>query len=182
MNHPETVTSESLSLLNDRFRTQHDASIASLSRQSSVLVVFLRHSGCTFCRQTLQDLCEQRESIESDGTSIVLVHMGDNDASRSFFESFGLGDVHRISDPQCELYRVYDLSTGRFRQLLGPSVLWRGFRAAILDRHGFGMPKGDVFQMPGVFLVRDNQIITAYRHPNVSSRPDYCRVTKSVPG
>lgn len=176
MNHSNSAAPESFALLNDRFRSQYDESINGLSHQSSVLVVFLRHSGCTFCRETLQDLHEQRERIESSGIVIVLVHLGDDEASRTFFASYGLDDVHRISDPQCELYRAYDLRRGRLGQLVGTSVLWRGFCSAILGRHGFGRFNGDVFQMPGVFIVRDNQIVTAYRHQTVASRPDYCRI------
>ena len=165
--------------MNGRFRSQYDESIASLSEQSPVLVVFLRHSGCTFCRETLQDLADQRKKIESKGTRIVLVHMGDNESGRSFFESYGLDDVHRISDPRCELYRAYDLQRGRVGQLFGGTVFWRGFCSAILNRHGVGKLGGDGFQMPGAFLVHDHRVITAYRHENAASRPDYCDVADS---
>ena len=177
---PEVTNEGSLSQLNEQFRSQHDLSIASLSRQSPVLVVFLRHSGCTFCREALQDLADQRHAIESKGVTIVLVHMGDNEAGRSFFDSYGLGDVHRISDPQCELYHAYELPRGRIGQLFGASVFWRGFKAAILNRHGFGMLDGDGFQMPGTFLVRDNKIVNAFRHETAASRPDYCEMAELV--
>ncbi|WP_147869372.1 peroxiredoxin-like family protein [Stieleria maiorica] len=167
---------ESVSRLNEQFRSQQGATIAELSRNQSVLVVFLRHSGCTFCREALQDLREQRERIEAMGTAIVLVHMGDNESSRAFFEAYGLGDVHRISDPDCRLYRGYELGRGRVGQLFGLSVFWRGFKCAILNRHGVGKLGGDGFQMPGAFLVRDNQIVRAFRHQTAASRPDYCSV------
>ncbi|MCA9136395.1 MAG: AhpC/TSA family protein [Planctomycetales bacterium] len=169
----------SFSELNQSFRTQHGESIAELSRQQPVLVVFLRHSGCTFCREALQDLSDQRHQIESNGTKIVLVHMGDNDTSRPFFQAYGMDDVGRISDPKCELYRAYDLGRGRLSQLFGAQVFWRGFKSAILDRHGFGKLDGDGFQMPGAFLVRDNKIVTAFRHETSASRPDYCALTGS---
>jgi peroxiredoxin len=164
---------------NRRYRSQYDESIASLSEQAPVLVVFLRHSGCTFCREALQDLAEQREKIESNGNQIVLVHMGDNESSQSFFDSYGLGDVHRLSDPTCELYHAYDLKRGGVGQLFGASVFWRGFQAAILNRHGVGKLGGDGFQMPGAFLVHHQRVITAFRHENASSRPDYCRLAES---
>lgn len=169
----------SFSELNESYRSQNGASIADLSRQQPVLVVFLRHSGCTFCREALQDLSEQRQKIEANGTKIVLVHMGDNEKSRSFFEAYGMGDVDRISDPECRLYRGYDLGRGRLSQLFGAKVFWRGFKAAILNRHGFGILNGDGFQMPGAFLVRDNKIVQAYRHDTAASRPDYCSVIGS---
>jgi peroxiredoxin len=171
---PLETSDEGFQEINRRFRSQYGESIASLSDRSPVLVVFLRHSGCTFCREALQDLAEQRSRIESKGIQMVLVHMGDAESGQSLFESYGLGDVHRISDPNCELYRAYDLRRGRLGQLFGADVFWRGFKTAILNRHGVGKLGGDGFQMPGAFLVRDQRIITAYRHQNAASRPDYC--------
>ena len=179
---PSESTDEGFQEINRRFRTQFDESIATLSDRSPVLVVFLRHSGCTFCREALQDLVEQRARIEAKGTQIVLVHMGDTEAGQSLFESYGLGDIHQISDPKCELYRAYDLRRGRLGQLFGPDVFWRGFKAAILNRHGVGKLDGDGFQMPGTFLVRDQQIVAAYRHQNAASRPDYCEFADSSAG
>ncbi|MCS7469245.1 AhpC/TSA family protein [Stieleria sp. ICT_E10.1] len=169
---------ESPSRLNELFRSQRDVTLAELSRQHPVLVVFLRHSGCTFCREALQDLREQRDQIEAKGTRIVLVHMGDDESNRSFFESYDLGDVDRISDPECRLYRAYQLDRGRVGQLFGLSVFWRGFKCAILNRHGVGKLGGDGFQMPGAFLVRNNEIVNAFRHPTAASRPDYCSVAE----
>ncbi|MEO1615195.1 MAG: SelL-related redox protein [Planctomycetota bacterium] len=166
----------SVSAVNERFLSQHGESIASLSRQANTLVVFLRHSGCTFCREALEDLRQCRASIESSGTQVVLVHMGD-ESDAGFFDAYGLSNVHRISDPGCELYRAYELGRGRIGQLFGLPVWWRGFRAAILDRHGVGKLGGDGFQMPGTFLVRNNEVIKAYRHENAASRPDYCAVS-----
>lgn len=176
----ETDHAPDVAELNKAFRSQHGETIAGLSDRSPVLVVFLRHSGCTFCREALDDLRKQRQQIESAGTQIVLVHMGDNEASRSFFEEYDLGDVHRISDPECRLYRGYELGRGRVGQLFGASVFWRGFKCAILNRHGVGKLDGDGFQMPGTFVVDHNRIVTAYRHTTAASRPDYCNVTASA--
>ncbi|WP_436714975.1 peroxiredoxin-like family protein [Roseiconus lacunae] len=170
--------------LNELMRTHRGDSIASLSVDRSVLVVFLRHAGCTFCREALGDLQKQRAGIEAAGGEIVLVHMGDNERDVELFESYGLADAHRISDPGCCLYRAYGLQRGGPGQLFPLSVWWRGFSAAIINRHGFGKLIGDGFQMPGAFLVRDNAIVKAYRHRTSGSRPDYlelaaCEVTDS---
>ncbi len=165
---------------NERYDSQLGQSIAELSRQSPVLVVLLRHGGCTFCREALADLRDARRSIEAAGTRIVLVHMGDNDRDAELFESYGVDDLHRISDPDCVLYRAYALPRGRIGQLFGAGVWWPGFRAAILRRHGIGKLTGDGFQMPGVFLVRDNRIVASYRHQHSAARPDYCDLAASA--
>jgi hypothetical protein len=65
------------------------------------------------------------------------------------------------------------LPRGRFAQLLGPSIWWRGFFTAIIRGHGVGRLVGDGFQMPGVFLLENSRIIAEYRHQTAADRPDY---------
>ena len=166
---------------NERFQTNQGESIADLSRRHRLLIVFLRHSGCTFCREALADLAEQRARLEAQHVMPVLIHMGSESQGARFFAEYGLEDLPRVSDPNCELYRAYRLDRGRFGQLLGPAVWWRGFQAAILAGHGLGKLVGDGLQMPGVFLVEDNRILRAVRHRTAADRPDYCAVATGNP-
>jgi len=178
--HLAPAATDDLTLVeaNQRFLDQHGKSIDELSRGQTVLIVFLRHSGCTFCRETLADLRKEREELAADGVIPVLVHMGDDTAGQAFFDAYSLGDVPRISDPACQLYRAYGLGRGQIAQLLGPAVWWRGFKAAILAGHAVGPAGGDGFQMPGAFLVRDGAIVREYRHKTAADRPDYCELVR----
>jgi hypothetical protein len=175
---PPATDDLTLAEANRRFVDQHGKSINELSRGQTLLVVFLRHSGCTFCREALADLRNEREKLAAEGVTPLLVHMGDDAAGQAFFESYSLGDVPRISDPACQLYRAYGLGRGRIAQLLGPAVWWRGFKAAILAGHAVGPAGGDGFQMPGAFLVRDGVIVREYRHKTAADRPDYCELAR----
>lgn len=175
---PPPTDELTLAQANERFLDQHGKSIEQLSRNQTLLIVFLRHSGCTFCREALADLHQQRDQLAVDGVRPVLVHMGDDEAGKAFFEAYSLGDVSRISDPACQLYRAYGLGRGRIAQLLGPAVWWRGFKAAILAGHAVGPAGGDGFQMPGAFLVRDGAILREYRHGTAADRPDYCELAR----
>ncbi|TWT95488.1 SelL-related redox protein [Neorhodopirellula pilleata] len=172
-------TSEVMMTIADANRkavTQSGEDLSTLSQRSNLLVVFLRHSGCTFCREALADLAKNRNQIEAKAT-VVLVHMDDEDESTArYFAGYGLGDVARVSDPQCVLYRAYQLQRGSFGQLFGPSVWWKGFQAAILSRHAVGKLGGDGFQLGGSFLVRNDQIVRAYRNTTAADRPDYCEL------
>lgn len=156
-----------------RRKTNMGLTLDELSRISPVLLVFLRHMGCTFCREALADLGSQRREIEQQGARLVLVHMcGERDAER-FFARYGLEDVQRISDPERTLYRAFGLPRGRFGDVLGPKVWWRGFQAGVLGGHGVGRLMGDGFQMPGVFLIFHGEIVRSYRHQSAADRPDY---------
>lgn len=156
-----------------RRKTQYGVSLDEISRLSPVLLVFLRHSGCTFCREALSDLAAARPRIEKDGTRLVLVHMGTEEQASRFFSRYGLAEVPHISDPERALYRAFGLPRGSFGDLLGPKVWLRAFQAGILGRHGVGRLVGDGFQMPGVFLLFHGEIVRSYRHQRASDRPDY---------
>jgi peroxiredoxin len=145
------------------------------------LVVFLRHAGCTFCREALADIAEQRASIEANGCGIVLVHMGENERDAAFFEKYGLGDVSRIADRDCRLYRQFGLDMGGFAELLGPRVWLRGFMAAIVSGHGIGRLQGNGLQMPGVYLYHCGQILGGFQHVSASDRPDYAELACELP-
>ncbi|APZ92939.1 SelL-related redox protein [Fuerstiella marisgermanici] len=145
------------------------------------LVVFLRHAGCTFCRQTLADVAAQRKEITAAGCGIVLVHLGGNDESdQQFFQKYGLNDVPRISDPQSRLYRQFGLDLGGFSQLFGLRVWFRGFVAGVLGGHGIGAVRGNSFQMPGVYLYHCRQILGGFRHEISSDRPDYAALARKI--
>lgn len=154
--------------------TNQGANISELSFQQPVMLVFLRHFGCTFCREALSDLANQRHTIEQLGTKLVLVHMSPNEVAERYFNRYDLPDVEHVSDPRCDFYAAFGLTKGNFNQLFGLSNWIRGFDAAILQRHGVGTGQiGDGFQMPGVFIIQENKIEESFIHKTSSSRPDY---------
>jgi len=152
-------------------RTQAGATLADLSRQSPVLLLLLRHSGCVFCREAIADAAAALPQIEAAGARLVLVHQGSEADLRPLLERYGLAGVNRVSDPTKALYRALDLPRGSLGQLFGPPVWGRGL-AAVLAGHGIGPLVGDGFQMPGAFLIRDGRIVAAYRHRHAADRPD----------
>lgn len=148
------------------------ASVAEASEAQPLLLVFLRHLGCTFCREALADLVRERPSIERSGVRVVLVHMSPAGDAMAFFARYGLGDVSHVSDPEAVLYRSMGLKRGSFGQLFGPRVWLAGVKAAMRG-HGVGALKGDGFRMPGVFLVSGGRVIREFRHRDAGERPDY---------
>lgn len=163
-------------------RTTTGATVAALSEDRPVLLVFLRHAGCTFCREAMADLAERRVTIEARGTTVVLVHMGAAAEFARFAGEYGLDDLPAVSDPERQLYRALGLRRGRWSQLLGPTVWWRGFQAW-KSGHAVGTPAGDVMQMPGTFLISHGRVIRRFLHATASDRPDYaglCELPASI--
>ena len=158
-----------------RIMSQLGGTISELSRRKPLLVVFLRHSGCTFCREALADLAEQRQQIESRAVSIALVHMGHEEPTE-LLTKHKLTDLHCFRDPVCALYDAFGLKMGGFSQLFGMKVWWRGLKAWGAG-HGIGPLNGNGFRMPGVFLIKGGVVLRSYRHRSAADRPNYADIS-----
>lgn len=156
--------------------SQYGASLEELSRKQPVLVVLLRHSGCTFCREALADVGAARQQIEAAGTRVVLIHQSADDPVE-LLNRHGLSDLHRFRDPYRRLYEHFGLPQGKVSQLLGPAVWWRGFRAFLAGHH-LGARDGDAFRMPGVFLLSRGRVVREFRHATAAVRPDYLALAR----
>lgn len=153
--------------------TNRGESIAALSQQGPVMLVFLRHFGCTFCRESLVELSKIRDEFERQNVKIILVHMSRSAYAREVLKIYDLHDVDHISDPEQELYRQYGLKRGKWWQLLGLKVMWRGMVAGIMKGHLPGKAVADPYQMPGVFVLQKNKVISSFIHRYASDRPRY---------
>jgi len=158
-------------------QTTSGSSLAELSQQHPVLLVFLRHSGCTFCREALADLSVVRAKIEKNGTKLALVHMGTAESFAAFTATYGLSDVPAVSDPERRLYRGLGLRRGKLAQLLGFSVWWRGAKSFFSGHHP-GALEGDGTQMPGVFLLQNGRVVRRFIHDNAAQRPAYAALSQ----
>lgn len=156
--------------------TENGTPLVQMVDIAPVLLVFLRHAGCTFCREAVSDIAAVRHEIEATGTRIVLVHMGDREAMESVIHKYSLEGVDRICDESQQLYAAFGLTQGTWNQLYGFKVWFRGLVAGMVRGHGIGKPVADFTQMPGVFFL-DRGIVTAsFRHRSAADRPNYTDV------
>src|ERR1700759_2213425 len=86
------------------YRTESGRTLLELVDQSPVLLIFLRHFGCSFCRQTLDDVSRIREQIEGRGVRPVFVHLGTPERAKPYFDYYHLSGIERVSDPEASLY------------------------------------------------------------------------------
>ena len=169
-------------------RSQLGNSLLDLSQQRPTLVVFLRHAGCTFCREALADLAIAKPRIEAHGTHVAVVHMNAGGlitghtcpATTQLRIPLEIRRVDFFADHDQLLYRAFQLVRGRFAQLFGPAIWWPAFRALFVERHGFGRLSGDGLQMAGVFVISKGEILRSYRHRTAASRPDYVELVCSA--
>ena len=87
-----------------QYHTETGRTLLELVDDSPVLLIFLRHFGCSFCRQTLDDVSRIRALVETKGVRPVFVHLGSPERAKPYFDYYHLSDVERVSDPGATLY------------------------------------------------------------------------------
>ena len=155
--------------------TNEAASVYSLTGNSPVMLVFLRHFGCVFCKESLYDIARRRKDIERFGIKIVFVHMGDEKTATEYFATFNLQGITHVCDPSQQFYRAFGLQRGTFNQLYGLQTWIRGYKVKQEMGYELELAKrlGDSTQMPGIFILQDGRIKEKFIHRIASERPDY---------
>jgi peroxiredoxin len=158
--------------------TESGASLLVLTETSPVLLVFLRHFGCSFCRQAISDVADLKSELDKRGVRPVFVHLGTPERAKPFFEYYGIGDVERVSDPEALIYQNPVFALPRIHPaltLLQPSV-WVGWLKGALFKHGIGAIKEDGHQMQGIFFLKGPKIVRQFRYKTIADEPNYLKL------
>jgi len=178
MNSASTGSLDETGVALASIRTESGATLLALVEESPVLLVFLRHFGCSFCRQAISDVAELRPELGRRGVRPVFVHLGPPELAKVYFEYYGLGDVERVSDPGATIYRLPVFALGRkspLVQALNP-VVWVGWLKGTIFKHGIGKITGNGHQMPGIFFLKGAKIVRRFVYKTIADEPDYLKL------
>jgi thiol-disulfide isomerase/thioredoxin len=139
-------------------RTNNGDTLLELSSKNNVLLVFVRHFGCTFCRETVSEISKLEQAIAGKKLTLVFVHMSDPTQGDEFFSRYYDHPIFHVSDPSRSLYKSLNLKRGSFFQLFGPMIWLKGIWAGIFKGHGIGI-EGDILQLGGFFVLSNGQIV-----------------------
>ena len=93
----------------------------------------------------------EKERFDELGARVVLVGLGDTEASADFRRRFDV-PFPLIADPEKALFGAFELRQATVGSLLSPGLAARGV-AALFKGHGIGVPSGDVHQLPKIFII-----------------------------
>jgi peroxiredoxin len=174
----DTNSTDETTRLFASIHTESGASLLDLAQASPVLLVFLRHFGCSFCRQAISDVADLRSELDRRGVRPVFVHLGTPERAKPFFDYYGIGDVERVSDPEATIYQnpVFQLSRIKpWLTLLQPAV-WAGWLKGAIFKHGIGAIKEDGEQMQGIFFLKGAKIVRQFRYRTIADEPNYLKL------
>ena len=102
-----------------------------------------------------------QQRFENSGAQVLLVGMGTPQETAAFAESYEV-PFPMVANEKRTLYRAYALSRMRPRDFFSPLVALKGF-SAMAQGHLLGLPRGDIRQLPGVFVI-DSSGTILFRH------------------
>ncbi len=156
--------------------TNTGETLTQISMKKPILLVFLRHFGCQFCREAMDEISKLRPNFNQQNIELIFVHMAENDVAEAYFTKFNLAGVQHINDPLCRFYASFGLVKGSLTQLFGLQSFIRGFTTMPKYGTDTGRHLGDSFQMPGAFMIFEGELRDSYVHKKASDRPDYLKL------
>jgi hypothetical protein len=123
--------------------------LGSLLGARPLVLVFLRHFGCLFAKQQIEELRRNHAVLRSAGADVVAVGNGQVEQARAFASEQEL-PFPLLTDPTGESYCAVELKRG-LATALTPAVVGRALRARVA---GFRQTKtaGDPLQQGGVLV------------------------------
>jgi hypothetical protein len=174
----DSVSTDNVAQALASIHTESGACLLTLVEKSPVLLVFLRHFGCAFCRQAISDVAELRGELDKRGVRPVFVHLGTPERAKPFFDYYGIGDVERVSDPEAAVYRhpVFEVERKNAFLAVLPPAVWIGWLKGAFFKHGMGVIKEDAGQMPGLVFLKGPKIVRRFRYRTMADEPNYLKL------
>jgi hypothetical protein len=142
-----------------------------------ILLVFLRHFGCIFCRELVGDLREAAEG-DPDFPNVLFFFQGSPTEGRAFLRR-DWPEARAVADPGLEFYEHFGVRQASFLEALGPAVLKARGRARGKGYEN-GPRSGDIWRMPGLFAVRGGRIVWSHRPRHAADHPDLTRLSTTL--
>jgi peroxiredoxin len=128
-----------------------------------VVLAFLRHYGCIFCRRRVAELTRYVNDVRAAGAGIALVGLGTPDMARDARRETGWrGPIY--VDEEGLSYRAAGLARATIAGVLRPRVVLAALRAR---KEGFrqGRTRGDPWQLGGTMVVAPgDRVLYAWRN------------------
>lgn len=93
----------------------------------------------------------EKETFDQLGARVVLVGLGSVEETTAFKQRFDV-PFPMVADPEKRLFGAFRLKQASAGSLLSAKMLVKGV-AAMAKGHKIGIPRGDVRQLPGVFII-----------------------------
>jgi peroxiredoxin len=133
-----------------------------------LVLAFVRHFGCVFCREHVKKLQAEASRIAGAGADLVVVGSGAPTFVRGFREETGF-DGRVLSDPTGKAFEAAGMHRGVL-STLNPLTAVKGI-LAMLRGTKYGGVQGDNYQQGGVLVIASGRVVYEYRSRYAGDEP-----------
>lgn len=152
-----------------------DIHLNELWQDGSTLLVFLRHFGCIYCRERLNQLARHREEIEQAGLNIVTIGLGESEHAKTYCGSL-LPDALCLASEDSSVYKTYGFSHIKLGNILSFTAIQNTVRA-VTSGQMQGQTTGDVRMIGGTFIIDQAGVVQyAYYSKTPGDHPSFERI------
>lgn len=133
-----------------------------------VILHFLRHLGCIYCQNAVDQLYKLSQT-DSSFPPVIFVHQSPPEAGETFFSEHFPGASH-ISDTELSLYNLFGIRNLKGLHFFDPRMLWKGTR---LFLKGYRQEKtqGKWNLLSGTFLFLNGRLVWQHRPTRAGDEP-----------
>jgi peroxiredoxin len=159
--------------------TGRDVCLGDLWSERPVVLAFLRHYGCVFCRDQAVQLHRARKAFEDAGVGVAVVGFGTPADAAEFRRLQGVDLRLLVDSPERRTYVLAGAKVATFDELLGPKVAWTAVKRTVLSRLRLGsiaVHQGKIrhhaAQLGGVLLIApDGSVRYSYLSQDAADNP-----------
>jgi hypothetical protein len=166
----------------DQLFTNKGSSVGSLNEKHKILLLFMRHTKCCFCKEAIHDLCDNYTALLQLNSLPILVHQESNAHFDKFLEQFDnpiIKNMLHLQDKDNAVGNVFGITDFSHRNRDIPIMLYRVISLKLLknwDNSLFPEDGASATRMPALFILEKGKIVHQFRHLHYADRPDYLRV------
>jgi AhpC/TSA antioxidant enzyme len=138
------------------------------------LLVFLRHFGCPFCKETIASLRDVSQRV-AGYPSVLFFYQGSPTEGRAFMRRYW-PEARAVADPDMAFYDGLGVGRGGLLQMFHPGVIPALVRAGANGHLGGEGSGGDARRMPGLFVARGGEILWSHRARHQADHPEFERI------
>jgi len=132
-----------------------------IASEQLVMLHFLRHLGCIYCKNTVSELALLKSKFKKF-PAIYFVHQSKVDEGEVFFQKY-FPDAAHISDPTMEIYNLFEIKGLKPQNYFNPWMWLKGIKLLIKGHRNSIQPDSNILVLSGTFLFKNGTLAWSHR-------------------
>jgi thioredoxin-dependent peroxiredoxin len=137
-------------------------------KSQKMLITFFRYAECALCNLRISEVVRFQDNLKRNNIKFIAIFQSPDISLRESVASKHQFDFTIISDPDRELYNLYDVKPSWLKlfQTLNIKAIKSVFQAAKLGFKPGGKVEGAFHQIPADFVINENKTIEIAHYGN----------------